>query len=341
VLGRIEMGGVMMRLGLTPFGRAAAGGLAACLLLLGGASGNAQGYPDRPVRVIVPYTPGGGTDVVARAISQRLSEKWHQAVFVDNRPGAGTAIGGEAVAKATPDGYTLLFSDSTTFVILPHVYSNLKFDPAKDFAPIALAVRLAPVLAVANNAPAKTVPDLIAYAKAHPGELTYASPGVGTYTYMALEYFKHMAGIDILHVPYKGSSPAMTDLLAGRVSAYFVTYSVFESYEKAGKLKVIAAGTKERIPARPDLPTMGETVPGYFIDVWFGLAAPAGTPSPILDKINADVNAILRDPNFVEQFIKPQAYIAGDLTRAQFGEQMRGDLKKWGDIVRLTGIKLE
>ena len=330
-----------MRLGARSFGQALAGGLAVCAMLLVAASAKAQSYPDHPVRVIVPYTPGGGTDVVARAISQRLSEKWRQAVIVDNRPGAGTAIGGEAVAKASPDGYTLLFSDSTTFVILPHVYSNLKFDPAKDFAPIALAVRLSPVLAVANNSPAKTVPDLIAYAKSHPGQLTYASPGVGTYTHMALEYFKHMAGIDILHVPYKGSSPAMTDLLAGRVGAYFVTYSVFESYEKAGKLKVIAAGTKDRIPARPDLPTMGETVPGYFIDVWFGLAAPAGTPTAILDKINADVNAILRDPDFIEQFVRPQAYVAGDLTRAQFAEQMHGDLQKWREIVQVTGIKLE
>ncbi len=302
---------------------------------------HAQTYPDHAVKVIVPYTPGGGTDVVGRAISQHLSEKWGQPVIVDNRAGAGTAIGGEAVAKAPADGYTLLFSDSTTFVILPHVYSNLRFDPQKDFAPIALAVRLAPVLAIANNAPAKTLPELLAYAKAHPGQLTYASPGVGTYTHIAMEYFKHMAGVDILHVPYKGSSPAMADLLSGRLSAYFVTYSVFDSYEKAGKLKILAAGTPNRIPARPDLPTIGESVPGYSINVWFGLAAPAGTPTAILDKISADVNSILKDPDFIEKFIKPQAYIAGDLSREQFAAQWKADFEKWGEIVRLTGVKID
>ena len=311
------------------------------LLVCTAVASSAQPYPDHAVKVIVPYTPGGGTDVVGRAISQRLSEKWGQPVIVDNRAGAGTAIGAEVVAKAPADGYTLLFSDSTTFVILPHVYSNLRFDPAKDFAPIALAVQLAPVLAVANNTPGKTLPELITYAKNHPGQLSYASPGVGTYTHIAMEYFKHMAGVDMLHVPYKGSSPAMADLLSGRVAAYFVTYSVFESYEKAGKLRILAAGTPRRIPARPDLPTIGESVPGYSINVWFGLAAPAATPAPILDKISADVDAILKDPEFIEQFIKPQAYIPGDLTRAQFAEQMKSDFIKWGQIVELTGVKIE
>lgn len=312
----------------------------AFLLFCTAAAVEAQVYPDHTVKVVVPYTPGGGTDVVARAISQRLSVKWGQPVVVDNRPGAGTAIGGEVVATAPADGYTLLFSDSTTFVILPHVYSHLRFDPHKAFDPISLVVRLAPVLAVANNTPAKTLPELIAYAKAHPGQLTYASPGVGTYTNIALEYFKHMAGVDMLHVPYKGSSPAMSDLLAGRVSAYFVTYSVFESYEKAGKLRILAAGTSSRIPARPDLPTISESVPGYSINVWFGLAAPAGTPAAVLDKIHADVDAILKDPDFIEQFIKPQAYITGNLTRAQFAEQLKSDFVKWGEIVKLTGVKI-
>ena len=309
--------------------------------MLGVSASDAQTYPDHPVRVVVPYTPGGGTDVVARAITERLSQKWGQAVVVDNRPGAGTGIGGEIVAKAPPDGYTLLFSDSSTFVILPHVTSSLHFDPLKDFAPIALAVRLSPVLAIANNAPATSLPGVIAYAKAHPGELTYASPGVGTYTHIAMEYFKHLAGIDMLHVPYKGSSPAMADLLAGRVSAYFVTYGVFEPFEKAGQLKVIAAGTASRPTALPNIPTIGESVPGYSIDVWFGLAAPAGTPTVILDKIYADVDSVLKDQKFLEEFVKPQAYTAGRLTREQFGAQMKSDFDKWGEIVKLTGIKID
>jgi tripartite-type tricarboxylate transporter receptor subunit TctC len=305
------------------------------------APGHAQKYPDRPVKVIVPYTAGGGTDSVARAISQKLAELWKQTVIIENRPGAGTSVGAEAVVRSAPDGYTLLFSDSSTFVINPHIYTNLRFDPLKDFEPIAMAVRLAPVLAVSNDTPAKTVSELIALAKAAPGKLTYASPGVGTYTHIAMEYFKHAAGIDMLHVPYKGSTPALTDLLAGRVSAYFVTYSVFDAYEKAGKLKIVAAATPERLPIRPDLPTIGETLPGYSIDVWFGYAAPAGTPTAILDKIHDDVSTILKDPDFIEKFVKPQAYIAANLTRAQFGEQIKSNFEKWKDLSKLANVKID
>jgi tripartite-type tricarboxylate transporter receptor subunit TctC len=332
-----------MRLVTTSLARQVAGPIACAMALFLACivPTHAQTYPDRAVKVVVPYTPGGGTDVVARAISQRLSAKWGQPVIVDNRPGAGTAIGGEAVATAPADGYTLLFSDSTTFVILPHIYSHLRFDPDKAFDPISLVVHLAPVLAIANNTPAKTLPEFIAYGKAHPGQLTYASPGVGTYTNIAMEYFKHMAGVDILHIPYKGSSPAMTDLLAGRVGAYFVTYSVFAAYEKEGKLKILAAATPIRIPVRPDLPTIGESVPGYSINVWFGLAAPAGTPPAILDKIHADVSTILKDPDFIEKFINPQAYVAGDLTRAQFATQLKSDFDKWGEIAKITGVKID
>jgi tripartite-type tricarboxylate transporter receptor subunit TctC len=315
--------------------------LAASLSVAFVAPGYAQKYPDRPVKVIVPYTAGGGTDSVARAVSQKLAELWKQAVIIENRPGAGTSVGAEAVARATPDGYTLLFSDSSTFVINPHIYTTLRFDPLKDFEPIAMAVRLAPVLAVANDTPAKTVPELLALAKANPGKLTYASPGVGTYTHIAMEYFKHAAGIDMLHVPYKGTTPALTDLLAGRVSAYFVTYSVFDSYEKAGKLKIIATATPERLPIRPDLPTIGESVPGYSIDVWFGYAAPAGTPTVILDKIHDDVSAILKDPDFIEKFVKPQAYIAGNLTRAQFSDQIKSDYAKWKELSTLANVKID
>jgi tripartite-type tricarboxylate transporter receptor subunit TctC len=301
----------------------------------------AADFPDHPVRVIVPYLAGGGTDTVARAIAARLTERWGKNVFVENRGGAGTAIGGEAAAKSAPDGYTLLFSDSSTFVINPHVYTHLPYDPLKDFEPVSLVVRLAPVLAISNNTPAKTLPDLIAYMKANPGKLSYASPGIGTYTHIAMEYFKHEAGVDMLHVPYKGSSAAMADLLAGRVNAYFVTYSVFDAYEKAGKLKILATAMPQRLPIRPDLATIGESVPGYSIDVWFGMAAPRGTPTAILDKIHDDIATILKDPAFIEQFIKPQAYIAGDLTRAQFGEQMKSDFAKWKELVAIAKVKID
>jgi tripartite-type tricarboxylate transporter receptor subunit TctC len=315
--------------------------IAAVALFAAASPAGAQRFPDRPVKVIVPYTAGGGTDSVARAVSQRLSEIWSQPVIVENRPGAGTSIGSEAVARAAPDGYTLLFSDSSAFVINPHVYAKLRIEPLKDFVPIALAVRLAPVLAVANNTPAKTVAEFVAYAKAHPGELTYASPGVGTYTHIAMEYLKHMAGIDILHVPYKGSSPAMTDLLAGRVASYMVTYSVFDAYDRDNLLKVIGTATPQRLPNRPDLSTIGETVTGYSIDVWFGFAAPAGTPAAILDKIHDDVIRVVHEEHFTHKFIEPQGYVAGDLTRHEFEEQLRADFVKWGELVKISNVRIE
>ena len=305
---------------------------------LGAVPVHAQNYPDRAVKVIVPYTPGGGTDTVARAISQRLSEKWAHPVIVENRPGAGTSLGADAVAKAPSDGYTLLFTDSASFVINPHIYAKLPFDPLKDLEPIALAVRLAPVLAVANDAPGKTIAELIAFGKANPGKMTYATPGVGSYPHVAMEYFKHLAGIDILHVPYRGSTPALADLIGGRITMYMVTYSVFDALEREGKLKIAAAATDERLPNRPDLPTIGETVKGYGINVWFGFAAPAGTPTAVLDKIHGDVVQILKEPKFVETFIKPQAYIAGDISRKQFADQIKSEHAKWSELVRISGV---
>jgi tripartite-type tricarboxylate transporter receptor subunit TctC len=313
--------------------------LALCLAAVTPAA--AQTFPDHAVKVVVPYTPGGGTDTVARAVSQRLQEMWGQPVVVENKPGAGTALGSELVAKSAPDGYTLLFSDSSALVINPHVYPKLRYDPMKDFEPVALAVRLSPVLAISNNVKAKSVAEFVALAKAHPGEMSYASPGTGTYTHIAMEYFKHMAGIDLLHVPYKGSSPAMIDLVAGRVDSYMVTYSVFDAYEKEGKLKILAAATDKRLPNRPDLPTIGETVKGYSIDVWFGFAAPAGTPTAVLDKIHDDVTKIVNDPAFVDKFIKPQAYIAGNLSRAEFSARVKSDFAKWKDLVKTAGVKIE
>jgi tripartite-type tricarboxylate transporter receptor subunit TctC len=314
---------------------------AASLLLSFTASVAAQNFPDHTVKVIVPYVAGGGTDSVARAVGQGLQELWGQPVVVENKSGAGTSVGSEYAAKSTADGYTLLFSDSGALVINPHVYSKLRYDPIKDFEPVALAVRLAPVLAISNDVKAKSVGEFIAYAKAHPGEMSYASPGTGTYTHIAMEYFKHMAGIDMLHVPYKGSSPAMTDLIAGRIASYMVTYSVFDQYEKDGKLKILAAATDKRLPNRPDLPTIGETVKDYSIDVWFGFAAPAGTPAAILDKIHADVTRIVNDPAFVEKFLKPQAFIAGNLSRAAFVAQVKSDFLKWGELVKIAGVKID
>ena len=309
----------------------------ALAILCGTAS--AQNYPDRPIKVVVPYKPGGGTDTVARAISQKLAEKWGQPVVIENKPGAGTTLGTDFVAKAPADGYTLLFSDSASFVINPHIYKTLPFDPLKDLDPIALAVRLAPVLATATNAPGKTVPELVSYAKDNPGKLTYASPGVGSYPHVAMEYLKYLAGIDMLHVPYRGSTPALTDLIGGRITMYMVTYSVFDALEKEGKVRIVATATKDRLPNRPDIPAIGESVKDYAINVWFGFAAPSGTPAPILDKIHRDVAEILKQPQFVETFVKQQSYIPGNLSRSEFSALLKAEHDKWAELVRISGTK--
>ncbi len=316
--------------------------LFAAIIMLCPIAAQAQDYPDRTVKIVVPYPAGGGTDTVARSIAQRLSDAWRQPVVVENRPGAGTTIGAEAVAKATADGYTLLFSDTATFVINPYLYSRMTYDPFKDFAPITIVCHLVPVLAVANAIPAKTIEELLAYAKANPGKLSYASPGNGSYTHVAMEDFKKLAGADILHVPYKGTAQAMTDLLAGRVSMYMVTYSVFEAQEKAGKLKVVAAATEKRFGLRPDLPTIAESgVPGYSVNVWFALAAPAAVPAAILDKIHGDVVKILQDAEFREKVLKSQALEAGGNSRQDFAALLRKEGAHWARLVKATGAKLD
>ncbi|MCC6780569.1 MAG: tripartite tricarboxylate transporter substrate binding protein [Hyphomicrobiales bacterium] len=305
------------------------------------ATAHAQSFPDRTVRIVVPYTAGGGTDTVARALAQQLTELWKQPVVVENKAGAGASLGAEHVAKSAPDGYTLLFSDSSPFVINPHIYDKLPFNPLTDLAPVALGVHLAPALAVSNTAPGKTLKELLDYARTHPDKLSYASPGVGNYTHVALEYLKHLSGTHIVHVPYRGTNQVMPDLLSGRVDMFLVTISVFTQYEKEGKLRVIAAATEQRLPQRPELPTIGETVPGYAIDVWFGMAAPAGTPAIILDKINADVRQVLHEKNFHESFIVPQAYMAGELDRAQFGAKIKAEHERWRELVRISGAKAQ
>jgi len=303
---------------------------------------HAQPYPIRPVRMIVPFPPGGGVDAVARSVAQRLSEAWRQPVIVENRSGAGSTIGAEAVAKSAGDGYTLLFSDSATFVINPHLYSKLPYDPFNDFAPITIVCRLAVVLAIANSVPVRTMTELLAHARANPGKLTYASPGNGSYTHVAMELLKKRARVDIVHVPYKGSSPAVTDLLSGNVSMYMINYSVFDSLDRAGKLKLIATATPTRLSVRPELPTISESgVPGYSVSVWYGMAAPATTPAPILDKVHADVVKILQNVEFSEKLFKPIAAEAGGNSRLEFAADLRQESARWAELVKTSGAKLD
>ena len=316
--------------------------LLAGLLALAMAPAAAQTWPGRPVKVIVPYTAGGGTDTVARGMAHQLSEAWGQPVVVENRPGGATMIGTEAVVKAPADGTTLLFSDSASFVINQHLYAKMPYRPLADLAPIALVVRLAPVLAVSNAVPGTNLRELIAYARANPGKLSYASFGSGSYPHVITEQLKRMAGIDILHVPYKGSAAAVTDMMSGQLSMLIVTLSVFEQHERAGKLKVMATANGRRLSLRPDLPTIAEAgVAGYAASVWFGMAAPAGTPEPVLTRIHADVMKALADPAYRAKFVAAQSLEPGDLTRAQFAALLKEEEERWGRLVRESGAKAE
>jgi len=292
--------------------------------------------------MVVPYTTGGGTDSVARSLAQQLSKTWGQTVLVENHPGAATMIGADLVAKATADGYTLLFSDTATFVINQHLYAKMPYRPLVDLAPIAQVVQLAPVLAISNAVPVNNVKEFIAYAKSNPGKLSYASFGSGSYPNVISEQFKRMANVDILHIPYKGSAAAVTDMIGGQLSMLMVTLSVFDQLEKAGKLKILATATGKRLSLRPDLPTISEAgVPGYLANVWFGLAATVGTPETVLEKIHSDIVKILSEPNFVDKVIKAQSFEPVITTRLEFINFLKNEELRWGQLVRDSGAKLE
>ena len=310
--------------------------------LLGSSLLMAQTWPTKPIRMIVPYTTGGGTDSVARSLAQQLSKAWGQSVIVENHPGAATILGADLVAKASADGYTLLFSDTATFVINQHLYTKMPYRPLVDLAPITEVVQLAPVLAISNAVPVNNLKEFIAYAKANPGKLSYASFGSGSYPNVISEQFKRMANVDILHVPYKGSAAAVTDMVGGQLSMLMVTLSVFDQLEKAGKLKILATGTGKRLSLRPDLPTISEAgLPGYLANVWFGLAATAGTPDSILDKIHSDVVKILADASFVDKVIKSQSLEPVITSRSEFFNFLKTEEQRWGQLVRDSGAKIE
>jgi tripartite-type tricarboxylate transporter receptor subunit TctC len=298
---------------------------------------SAQEFPSKTVRIVVPFTAGGANDGVARAMADRLTKKWHQPVIVENRPGGATTIGTRAVIEAPPDGHTLLFTSSTSLVVTPHT-TKVNFDPLTALAPVILAASISPAMAVTASMPFKSVPELIAYAKANPGKLTYASAGAGTYSHIATAYFLRLAGIDILHVPYGGTSQALTDMLGERINLYMVALGVFQDLEQAGKIRILAMGTQGRHPGRPELPTISETLPGFGIDVWFGFAAPAATPAAVLDKLHADMAEILSDPVFIETFVRPQGFTVTKMTRAEFGMRVKSDYERWGKMVEAVGL---
>jgi tripartite-type tricarboxylate transporter receptor subunit TctC len=299
----------------------------------------AQIYPSRPVHWLVGFTPGGGNDIVARLMAQWLSERLGQPFVIENRPGAGTNVATEAVVHAAPDGYTLLFV-APSAAINATLYEKLNFNFIRDIAPIAGIMRIPNVMVVNPSVPARTVPEFIAYAKANPGKVNMASPGVGTSPHLSGELFKMMTGVDMVHVPYKGSAPSLTDLLGGQVQVSFATMPSSIEFIRAGKLRALAVTTATRSPALPEVPTVGEFVPGYDVSTWYGVAAPMRTPAEIIDKINKEINASLADPTMKARLADLGGImIAG--SPSDFGKFIADETEKWGKVIRSANIKPE
>ncbi len=301
----------------------------------------AQTYPNKPIRLVCPFPPGGAVDIASRATAHTLSQVLGQPVTVDNRPGAGGNIGAEITAKSAPDGYTLLMTTSGIMGINPALYSKISFDSIKDFAPVSMLVSLNNVLVLNPSVPAKSVQEVIALAKAQPGKFTYASSGNGTSIHLSGELFKSMTGVDMLHIPYKGSSPAVTDLLAGQVNMMFDNIPSSLPHIKAGKLRALAVTGSKRSQLLPDLPTIAEAgVPGYDSYVWFGIVAPAGTPPEIIARLNAALVKTAATPEFRDR-LTGQGYDVLSSTPEQMAASIRSEIDKWGKIVKASGARVD
>jgi tripartite-type tricarboxylate transporter receptor subunit TctC len=313
-----------------------AGGL---MLLAGGA--RAAEYPDRPIRLVVPFPPGGPTDVVGRIVAAQVSEVLGQTVVVENKAGAGGNVGTAVVATAKPDGYTLLLGTAATHGINISLYQRLEYDPVKDFAPIALTGQNPMVLLVPPSMP-HTLKELIARLKAEPGKWSYASSGNGTTNHLAGELFKKRTGIDVMHVPYRGSGPALQDLLAGRVAFMFDSFGTSSEYIKSGKLQALGVMAEKRSAADPGVPTMAEVgMPDFIGATWNVVVAPAGTPQPIVDKLNAAVNKALKDPATARRMVQAGIDTVDDSTPASTAAFIKAEIAKWRDLVKLAGAKVD
>jgi tripartite-type tricarboxylate transporter receptor subunit TctC len=300
----------------------------------------AQTYPTRPVRIVVPFAPAGTTDILARLIGQSLSERLGQSFVIENRPGASTMIGTEAVVRSPADGYTLMLI-GTAAAINATLYENkISYNFLRDLTPVASIFRVPNVVAVHPSVPVTTVPELIAYAKANPGKINVESPGAGTSSHLAGELFKAMTGVDIVHVQYRGNGPALTDLLAGQVQLGFDTMPASIEYIRAGKLRALGVSTLARSPALPDLPSVSEFVPGYESSGFFGIVAPAKTPSAIVDMLNKEINAALADPKMKTRLADLGGMILAG-SPADFRSLIAEETEKWGKVIRTANIKPE
>jgi len=315
--------------------------LFAALSLAASGPALAQAYPAKPIRLVIPFPPGGPLDLAGRAIGQKMQEDWGQPVVVENKPGAGGNIGADAVAKSAPDGYTLVMGALSTHAVNPHLFAKMPYDALKDFAPVSMVAITPNVLVVNPSVPANNVRELVALAKASPGKLSFASGSNGSAGHLAGELFKTLAGIDIVHVPYKGGAPAMQDLLGGQVQFMFDNLANSTQQLKAGKLKAFAVTTAKRSALAPELPTMAEVgVPGFDISTWYGIMAPAGTPPEVVRKLNAEIVKILASDDMRER-LKAQGAEPAPMTPEEFTAFIRAEWNKYAKIVKDSGAKVD
>jgi tripartite-type tricarboxylate transporter receptor subunit TctC len=300
-----------------------------------------ESYPSRPIRMVVPFPAGGAVDIMARDLGQRLTQAWGQPVVVDNRGGANGAIGSEAVAKATPDGYTLLMGSAGTHAINPGLYAKLSYDPVKEFVPVALVGNITNILVVNPSVPARSVAELIALAKAKPGFLTYASSGNGSSQHLSTELLKSLTGTDMTHVQYKGAGPALVDVISGQVSLTITAMSATLPYVQGGQLRALGVTTAQRSPTLPDVPTVAEAgVRGYESNNWVGVFAPAGTPPAIVARLNAEISRIQSTPEMKARLTGQGAEFTA-MTPEQFGAFHRAEMAKWAKVIKDSGARLD
>jgi tripartite-type tricarboxylate transporter receptor subunit TctC len=315
--------------------------MAAAALLSGVCAHGAEPYPAKPVRIVVPFAAGGSTDILARSIAQRLNESLRAPVIVENRPGGGAVVGAEYVAKSAPDGYTVLMGTNTTHAVAPHLYSKLPYNPLRDFVAVSEVAYNPQFLDVHPSIPARSVKELIALAHARPGQLNYGSAGQGTTAHMAMELFRSMAKVDLVHVPYKGTGPALIDLIGGHLSLMFDVVLTTLPHMRSGKVRVLGVSSLTRVEVAPEVPTIAESgLPGYEALVWFGLFLPAGTPPELVSRLSSEVSAIVRHPKLRETFTLQGLTPVGS-TSAEFTERVRKEHALWGKVIREAGIRLD
>lgn len=313
--------------------------LAAALLSL--PTHAATAFPTKPIRIIVAYTPAGTTDILARAIGQKMSEAWNQPVIVDNRAGAAGNIGTEVAARATPDGHTLLMGTAGTHGINVSLYRKLSWHPVNDFAPVSLSAMVPNIMVVNNSLPVKNVREFVAHVKANPGKLSYGSPGNGSTAHLSMELFKSMTGSTIVHIPYKGSAGVLTDVMGGQIAVTIDNMPPYIPQVKAGKIRALAVSTNKRSSAMPDLPTIAEAgVPGYEAGAWFGLLAPAGTPKAIVAQLSAESARIIKLPDVSKRVSELGADPVGS-TPEQFGELIKTEIAKWAKVIKDANVELQ